>query len=158
MGVFAAGSQGQPRANQSSQSIRHGRTSFRDPNRIGDHYRIGAGNLGSLFETGAKMRTTDLFFKLPEKANIDWHALIDRETGTEQRRQRRPLVIGCPTATIDASLVLEGKRIPLPFWLLCRLNIHMVIDRDRRIVCTSDPASGHKRIAASLHDLRFGAD
>src|SRR4029079_4839067 len=109
--------------------------------------------LGSLFETGGKMRTADLFFELPEKANIDRHALIDRETGTEQRRERRPLVIGCSTAAIDAVLVLEGKRIPLPFWFLCRLDIHMVVDRDRWIVRVNHPAGRHKRIAAGLHDL-----
>ena len=33
----------------------------------------------------------------------------------------------------------------------------MVIDRDRRIVRTGHPAGRHKRIAAGLHDLRFGA-
>src|SRR5262249_57021793 len=120
MGVFTTGSQGQPRANQSSQSVRHGGTPFRNPDRIGDHHRVGAGNLGSVLETGGKMRTADLFFKLPEKANIDRHALIDRETGTQQRRQRRPLIIGCATATVDATLVLASERIPFPVWLLLR--------------------------------------
>src|SRR5262249_60598278 len=105
----------------------------RHSDRIRDSHRVGAWTHSPMFETESKMRTADLFFKLPEKANIDRHALIDRETGTEQRRQRRPLIIGCATATIDATLVLEGKRILLPFWLLCWLNIDMVMKRDRRI-------------------------
>ena len=99
------------------------------------------------------MRTADFLFQLPEKPDVDREALLDHVPRAEQGRECRTLVIRGTTAVIHPVLVLERKGGLLPFRLLCRLHIHMVVDGDRRMMGSGHPAAGHDRIAACLHNL-----
>ena len=113
----------------------------------------GRGIAASILQPCRKVRTADFLFQLPEKPNVDRDSLLDGVPRAEQGRERRTLVIRRATAVIHPVLVLERKGRLLPFRLLRRLHIHMVIDGDRRMMGSGHPAAGHDRIAAGLHNL-----
>src|SRR5688572_821097 len=153
MGVLAAGSQGQPGAEQTTQSIGHGRLSFGDPDRIRDDDRIGSRNRSTVFETGGKMRAANLLFELPKKPDINRHALFDCQAGTEQCSECRAFVVRRSASAVNPAVIAKGKRLLPPFRLLSRLHVQMIVHRYGWMLAAGCPPRRHDGVSAGLDDL-----
>jgi hypothetical protein len=105
MRINFSGFELQQKSKQAAQTGGTRWTVTRNPNRIGNYYRIRAqarlrfGNY--LFEVWR----TNLFFKLPQETNIDWNARFLRGARSKESRERRALVVSRATTQIGVALL-----------------------------------------------------
>src|SRR3954447_22967408 len=108
MYVLCTRFQNEAHRGQSAQSIRHRRLASCDPYRVGNNNRIGCKIPILFFHEGLEVRATDLFLEFPDELDVNGNILIDRITGTEESRQRRPLVIRRSAASITIALFFKN--------------------------------------------------
>ena len=145
---------------QPAQSGRTGRSIAGHPDGVGNDHRVGGELVGVLFHRRFEIRRADLFFELPQHADVDRNAGLARCAHAPQRSERRALVVGRPAAVIAVAVPGEGERIGIPRFRLSRggLHIEMVVDGDGWTAAVLIKAAVNDRISRGLQDPRLASE
>src|ERR1041384_6240874 len=100
----------------------------------------------------------DFLFQLPDEIDIQWEVILDRVARRHHRGQCRPFIVGCSTPFIAAVLFEKTEGRFVPFVGISRLDIHMIVDSQSRIVRAGLKAPKHDRMAWSLDNFRLSPD
>ena len=104
------------------------------------------------------MVAADLLLQLPQEVDIDRDIRGSRGECTEQGRQRGALIVG--RATTDVAIAVRGelKRIGAPVLAVRRLDVQVVVHRNRRPSRHVAQSGMDQRVAAGLEQLAARAD
>ncbi len=158
--VGRAGLEDELEALQPAQAGRTGRLLARDPDGVGDEHGVGGEQLGVVAGGRFEVARADLLLQLPQKVDVDTHAVLARRLEAPEGRKRRTFVVGRAAAEVAVADLGEGERIAVPRLGVARggLHVEVVVDGDGRNVVGDEETAVHDRVALRLQDLRLAAE
>src|SRR5260221_5637277 len=158
--IGGAGLEDELEALQPAQAGRTGRLLARDPDGVGDEHGVGGEQLGVVAGGRFEVARADLLLQLPQKVDVDAHAVLARRLEAPEGRKRRTFVVGRAAAEVTVADLGEGERIAVPRLGVARggLHVEVVVDGDGRNVVGDEATAVHDRVALRLEDLRLAAE
>src|SRR5437868_14830834 len=114
MDVLSSGLQSHGEHHRASQAIRHRGLPARNPDRVAHQDRIGSEIRDIVLYKMLEVRASDLFFKLPDKIDVERNRVLYGCADTHQRSQRGSFIIGSAASFISIILLEECERLAPP--------------------------------------------